>query len=334
VGIVTSSRVKSFGYPSRVQKAIRKMGVKAVLFEVPDGERHKTPATLHRLYGQALTAGLDRKSLIIAVGGGAITDLAGFFAATYMRGISYLSVPTTLLGMVDASVGGKTGVDLPQGKNLIGAFWQPRLVWIDPAVLQTLPLKEWRTGFSEVIKYGVIKNRSFFLWLERRLKESSNVSSWAYADVLKVIYESVRVKAEVVSGDERESPLKGGREILNFGHTIGHALEAALGYRTLSHGMAVSIGMVAEAHAALQGRWTLVDQGRLILTLQAAGLPTRAPALNARQKARFWAALRRDKKNVAGQIRFVRPLEMGKVTVQSGMSVTLIRDAMRSVGLC
>ncbi len=314
--IVTSDAVARAGHAGVVAEQLRKLRVESTTVVLPNGEQNKNLKTISDLYQKGFIAGLDRRSVVVAVGGGVITDMAGFFAATYMRGVPFVSVPTTILGMVDAAIGGKTGVDVPEGKNLVGAFWQPRFVWIDADVLNTLPEREWRTGFAEVIKYGVIKSRPFFGWLERRIHGNPRFSSWPREDIDKALYDSARIKAIVVSGDEREMPLKGGREILNFGHTSGHALEAATGYRALSHGEAISIGMVYAGKFALeQGMWSEWEQIRMALMLSTAGLPIHFPKLSAMQTRRFWSALMKDKKNVAGSLRFVLPETIGKVGV-------------------
>src|ERR1044071_8232378 len=181
--VVTSTRLVKTGYLSRLLKLFKKSGLTASVALVSDGEKSKNLQTLSLLYKKGLSQGLDRTSWVIALGGGVITDLAGFFAATYMRGVRYVSVPTTLLAMVDAAIGGKTGVDLPQGKNLVGSFWQPSLVWIDPSFLKTLPEREWKTGMAEVVKYGVIKDRKFFEWLEKKVRRRPNVRRWSSVDL-------------------------------------------------------------------------------------------------------------------------------------------------------
>ncbi len=316
--IVTSQAVKNAGHSKRLEAALKGKVSGGHTVVLPNGEQHKNLRSIEALYKEGLACGLDRKSVIIGFGGGVITDMAGFFASTYMRGIPFVSIPTTILGMVDAAIGGKTGVDLPEGKNLVGAFWQPRLVWIDPETLKTLPEREWRTGFAEVIKYGVIKNRSFFEWLEKKVLAEPNFSKWAIKDVLKAIYISAQTKASVVSADERETPLKGGREILNLGHTSGHALEAAFGYRQLSHGEAISIGMVLAGRLAIRHKmWSAREQLRLMRILRQSGLPIELPRLSPKQRSVFWSALLKDKKNVNGQLRFVLPVRLGIATVAS-----------------
>jgi 3-dehydroquinate synthase len=277
--IVTSQRVAHAGHANTVKRALARAGVPSTVVAIPNGEKHKNLKTLSALYTHSVNAGLDRRSLVVGVGGGVVTDLAGFLAATYMRGIAFISVPTTILGMVDAAIGGKTGVDLPAGKNLVGAFWQPKLVWIDLSVLKTLPAREWSTGFAEIVKYGVIKDRSFFNWLERKIQINARPQTWSIADIGHAIEVSAAIKANVVGGDEREKPLGGGREILNFGHTIGHALEAASSYNALSHGEAISIGMVAVGFLVLEKNgWRRDDQLQLLSMLDALGLPTHRPS--------------------------------------------------------
>jgi 3-dehydroquinate synthase len=327
--LVTSASVSRAGIPAKVAAVLKRRRVLAATAVVADGEAVKTLATVHRLYGEAVRAGLDRRSVIVAVGGGVVTDMAGFLAATYMRGLDFLSVPTSLLAMVDAAIGGKTGVDLPEGKNLIGAFWQPRAVINDPSVLKTLPEREWITGFGEVVKYGVIRNAPFFRWLEERIAARPDPRRWTPKDVERVLVESAKAKAAVVSGDEREAPLRGGREILNFGHTAGHALEAATGYHALSHGEAISIGMmVAGRIALLLGLWNAKDHDRLSRLLSAFRLPVRFPKLDGAGMAAFWSALAKDKKNVNGALRFVLPDRLGKVEVRSGIPVEIVEQAV------
>lgn len=327
--LVSSPSIARRGHVARLNKVLSRLGVPISVAFVPDGEAHKTTETLLRLFHMALKNRLDRKSLVVAMGGGVITDMAGFFAATYMRGISYVAVPTTLLGMVDAAIGGKTAVDLPGGKNLFGAFWQPLIVSINPTVLRTLPEREWRTGMAEVVKYGVIQDADFFRWLVSRTRQSSDPRTWSAADVVWMIATSAGIKAGVVSADEKERPLAGGREILNFGHTIGHALEAATGYRTLTHGEAISIGMVLAGRMALKCRlWSDDLQLQLVTLLETLRLPIAFPKLTARQKTVFWSSLKKDKKHVGGRLRFVLPVRLGHVSVTSGISVSLLKSVL------
>ncbi len=330
--IVTSQGVARAGHANAVKRALSRAGIQSLVVAIPNGEKHKNLKTLAVLYAQTVRAGLDRRSVVVGVGGGVVTDLAGFLAATYMRGVPFISVPTTLLGMVDAAIGGKTGVDLPEGKNLVGAFWQPKLVWIDTAVLNTLPAREWSTGFAEIVKYGVIKDRSFFFWLEKKIQQNARPETWAPADVLRAVQVSAAIKAKVVSGDEREKPLGGGREILNFGHTIGHALEASTSYNALSHGEAISIGMAAVGFLVMdKAGWKIDEQLRLMSTFDALDLPTRIHVKV--DTKRFWSALRADKKNIGGNLRFILPKAIGRVDVKSGIPASDVARVLRKMGL-
>jgi len=213
----------------------------------------------------------------------------------------------------------------------VGAFWQPRLVWIDVKFLKTLPIRELRTGFAEIIKYGVIKDKSFFLWLESRINNNARFATWSQTDLQKAIVKSVKIKAHIVGRDERETPLAGGREILNLGHTGGHALEAAYAYKHLSHGEAISIGMnLAGCISLKKKRWSLNSHRRVLALLNAVGLPTTFPSLSAHKKGRFWQALRKDKKHVSGQLRFVLPQRIGQVVVESGIPLAWVERAVEN----
>jgi 3-dehydroquinate synthase len=326
--VITTRGVVAAGHLRMLQKNISAARIAGVC-ALPNGEQTKDLRTFERIHRQAARAGLNRASAIVALGGGVVTDLAGFVAATYMRGISFVSIPTTLLGMTDAAIGGKTGVDLPEGKNLVGAFWQPKLVWLDPALLKTLPPREWRTGLAEVIKYGVILDPAFFAWLEKQIALEPRPWKWSLAALEKILFVSASLKARVVSADERESPLRGGREILNYGHTIGHALEAATDYTALTHGEAIAIGMVAAGRIALGRKlWPEQSQSRQIALFRAAGLPTVAPTLSPAQTKRFWSALAGDKKNIGGKLRFILPEKIGRVRVISGIRPGEVRSAL------
>lgn len=332
--LVTSAAVCRSGHANRLKKSLVKNGFTVNMVKLPNGEKVKNLTTLSSLYKRGLQFELDRKSTVVGLGGGVVTDVAGFFAATYMRGISFVAVPTTLLGMVDASIGGKTGVDLAQGKNMVGAFWQPQLVWIDQKVLKSLPKRELITGFAEILKYGVIQDKQFFYWLQNKIRQKPDITKWSEKDISRAIHRSVEIKAHVVSRDEKETPLKGGREILNFGHTIGHALEAATGYESFSHGEAISIGMVAAGLIARHYKmWSDDEQLQLLSTLQVAGLPIHIPARIKINTQKFWKALRSDKKNVSGKLRFVLPQKMGSVKLQNGVKPALIHGIMRTIGM-
>lgn len=275
----------------------------------PGGEANKRLAQVETLCGAMLAGGADRSSLVIAFGGGIAGDVGGFVAASFMRGVKVLQIPTTLLAQVDAAIGGKTGVNLTGGKNLVGAFHQPRAVLIDPAVLRTLPPREYTAGLYEVIKYGVIRTPWLFDLMEARRNAVLALDEEA---VDKLIAESVRIKAEVVSADERESGL---RRILNFGHTLGHALEAETHYERLLHGEAVGFGMIAAA--LLAERIGLLDQAasaRIADTVNSYGpIPSLAGVTAESLRARLF----QDKKTIQGKIHFVLPERIGNVVVRS-----------------
>jgi len=281
---------------------------------LPDGEEFKTWETLNLIFDALLSQGSDRKTVLFALGGGVVGDMTGFAAASFMRGVPFVQVPTTLLAQVDSSVGGKTGINHPLGKNMVGAFYQPLMVVCDLDTLQTLPDRELSAGLGEIIKYGPIADAQFLDWIEQNLPKllSRDVAALAHA-----VKRSCEIKAWVVGQDERESGL---RAILNFGHTFGHAIEAGLGYGTWLHGEAVGCGMVMAAH--LSQRLGLVDSAfvaRLTAMIHSAGLPVKGPILDASDNAgRYLALMRLDKKSEAGEIRFV---------VIDGMAKAVVRPA-------
>jgi 3-dehydroquinate synthase len=277
---------------------------------VPDGEAAKTLRTAERVYDRLLELGAERGTFLVGLGGGALCDLAGFAASTFMRGMPVVQAPTTLLAQVDASVGGKTAVNHRRGKNLIGTFYQPRLVWIDPAALATLPAREFRSGLAEVIKVAAIWDAEFFGWLERSIAELLRLEP---APLAHAITRAVQIKAEVVGLDERESGL---RALLNFGHTLGHAIEAAHGYRRVRHGEAVAMGMVFAArlsHAA--GLAGPAAAERLERLLSRAGLPTQVPDWS-EQRETYLRAIAVDKKVRDGLIGMVLLEDIGRATVR------------------
>ncbi len=278
-------------------ESLREAGFDPALVEMPDGEMHKTLATVAGLYDAFVAAGLERRSPVIALGGGVVGDVAGFAAATYLRGVPFVQAPTSLLAMVDASVGGKTGVDLPQGKNLVGAFKQPALVAIDPEALKTLPSDEFRSGLAEVVKQGMIGDPGLFETLEGR----------GVLSLDELVARAVQVKATVVQEDPLE---QGRRAVLNLGHTFGHAFETLSGYR-LRHGEAVAVGLAGATRLA--GRLGLCDPAltpRIETLLDRLGLPIRAPGYDPEQ---VLAAMSVDKKRVAGRLRFILPRAVGDV---------------------
>lgn len=284
-------------YGKAVGDSLRAAGFTVTVVEVPEGEAAKTLEVAGRCWDALLGAGLDRSSTVLALGGGAVGDVAGFVAATYMRGMNFVQLPTTVLAQVDASSGGKTAIDHPLAKNLIGTFYQPRLVIADPTVVRTLPEREFRSGLAEIIKHGVVLDAAYFGELER---ETGALLARDLAVLERVIAGSCRLKASVVERDEREAEL---RAVLNYGHTIGHALEAASGYAVYTHGEAVSLGMAAEARLArrlgLAGAETVERQERL---LAAVGLPIRMAPLD---HGAVLAAMSRDKKARDGRLPFV-----------------------------
>lgn len=318
---VVSNTTVWFLYGSAVMESLRKGGLEGVPIVLPDGENFKDLYWLSYLYGELLKLKLDRKALLIALGGGVVGDISGFAASTYMRGISYVQVPTTLLAQVDSSVGGKTGVNHPLGKNMIGTFWQPGLVVIDIETLKTLPEREFRAGLAEVIKYGVIWDASLFKTLE---VDRENVLSWG--DILtKIIRKCCAIKADVVSQDERESGL---RSILNFGHTFGHAIESATGFVRYLHGEAVAIGMcVASRMALLLNMITGDEHDRLCHLIQAYDLPAKIP--HDLSPEALLEAMSHDKKAVSGRVRLVLPEKIGSVTIVDDIAPSRIIETLR-----
>ncbi|MBE9079592.1 3-dehydroquinate synthase [Romeria aff. gracilis LEGE 07310] len=293
---------------------------------LPAGERYKTMRSIEKIHNLAFEQRLERGSAMVALGGGVIGDMTGFAAATWLRGIAVIQVPTSLLAMVDAAIGGKTGVNHPQGKNLIGAFHQPKLVLIDPTVLATLPVREFRAGVSEVIKYGVIWDRPLFEALEAapRFDRQRTVSD----DLLQMMLtHSCQAKADVVAADEKEGGL---RAILNYGHTVGHAVESLTGYRQVNHGEAVAIGMVAAGKIAEEmGLWEASAVQRQQVLIEKAALPTQLPAgLNIDNIA---IALQSDKKVQAGKVRFVLPQQIGAAFVSDQVDPALVRQVLTQI---
>jgi 3-dehydroquinate synthase len=296
VAIVTNETVAPL-YLDRIAGALSAAGVGCVRIVVPDGEAHKDWSTLNRVFDALLANRCDRKTAIVALGGGVIGDLAGFAAATYQRGVPFVQVPTTLLAQVDSSVGGKTAINHPLGKNMIGAFHQPLAVVADMDALATLPAPELRAGLAEVIKHGAIRDAAFFDWLEANLDALLALDRAALAHAVQ---RSVEIKAAVVAVDEREA---GERALLNFGHTFGHAIEAGLGFGRWLHGEAVAAGMVMAADLAVRvGLLERAAAERLRVLIERAGLPVVGPALGA---GRYLDLMAVDKKAEAGRIRFI-----------------------------
>lgn len=289
----------------------------ACVITMPDGEQNKTLATVNGMYEQLLAAGMDRGSTIVALGGGVVGDVAGFVAATYMRGVNFVQCPTSLLAMVDASVGGKTGVDLPQGKNLVGAFKQPTAVLADIATLQTLPPEELSAGMAEVIKHGLIGDMDLFERLE---------SGKSFGDLQSLVTRAIRVKQIVVQEDPFEH---GRRATLNLGHTFGHAIEQVSQYR-IRHGAGVALGLVAAANLSARLGYCSPDlQGRIETALRHAGLPDRIPA-DLPPEAQY-RAMFSDKKKAAGKLRFILLRDVEDVFVADDVPETAVMETLAAV---
>jgi 3-dehydroquinate synthase len=313
--LVVTNPVVHEHYGAKALASLEAAGFNASLLVIEAGEDQKTPATVGLIHDAAFARKLERGSLIVALGGGVVGDMAGFAAASWLRGIAVVQVPTTLLAMVDASIGGKTGVNHPGGKNLIGAFHQPRLVLIDPDTLATLPEREFRAGMAEVIKYGVIGDPELFRELEAAGERLASMDTLPAALLQSVLERSAAAKAKVVAADEKEGGL---RAILNYGHTLGHVVEALCGYGTYLHGEAVAIGMVAAGELALElGLWSPDDQARQRAVIAAAGLPGRWPEL---ESSAVLQCLQGDKKVRDGCVRFVLPTCLGSVEIRSDVS--------------
>jgi len=302
--IVTDRRVAQH-YLRELVRPLKRNGIEAVPIVLPPGEQSKTLDTVGHILDILARYRFERSSFLFALGGGVVGDLGGFAAAIYQRGIPFVQIPTTLIAQADSSVGGKTGVDHRLGKNLIGAFYQPKEVWIDPLTLRTLPMREWVAGLAEVIKYGIIADEEFFSYLERTMPDLRKRES---ETVTAAVKRACEIKAHVVASDERESDR---RRILNYGHTIGHALETLGGYESLIHGEAVGIGLVQEADLACYlGMCDRSVVERIRLVVQAAGLSDRLPPW---QPAKIWKAMLHDKKVTHGQVVGVWPERIGQV---------------------
>jgi 3-dehydroquinate synthase len=342
--IITHPRLaRLYGEP--LARGLGRAGVPSFSLEVPPGERQKSLHRAEQLLGALLVGGCDRRAVVIALGGGVIGDLAGFVAATFMRGIAFVQVPTTLIAQVDASVGGKVAVDHRLAKNAIGAFHQPSLVVADLDILATLPARELRAGMAEVIKHGVIADRDLFTYLERSVESILRLDRAALAHIVR---RSVEIKARVVAQDEREAGL---RAILNLGHTVGHAIETISSYRTVRHGEAISIGMVAAARLGVRlCGFSEAGAARLERLLAAFGLPIRLPAgtmlsvraLPAEASAKagrrgisFTDALldvmKRDKKTLGGRLRMVLPARIGRVRIVDDVPLPEVRRVLRQM---
>ena len=308
-----------------VKSAMHQLGKRTSMMIVPSGEENKSLASLSQLWSKMLEEKSDRKSVVVAVGGGVVGDLAGFAAASFMRGLRFIQVPTTLLAMVDSSVGGKTGINLPTAKNMIGAFWQPHAVWIDSSTLDSLPDREFRSGLAEVVKYGVILDAEFFDYLEQH---ADAILARSPEHIETIVRRSCELKAQVVSQDERETT--GLRAVLNYGHTFGHAIEAKTEYGRFLHGEAIAIGMTMAGQLALRIElWTKECQKRQTALLTKLGLPTGfgelPPELAPEQ---LIDAMQSDKKTEHGKLNFILPTRIGSVRTVSNCEFADIRGAI------
>ncbi|HUU43470.1 MAG TPA: 3-dehydroquinate synthase [Planctomycetota bacterium] len=320
VAVVTDANVGP-RYADAVVRSLESSGFTTCVVTVPAGESSKSVAELAKLWDAFVAFEMDRGSTVAALGGGVVGDLAGFAAATFMRGVRCVQIPTTMLAAVDSSVGGKTAIDLASGKNLVGAFHQPAAVLIDPELLRTLPGRELAAGLAEVIKHGVIRDADFFARLERDIAKLLELDASVTADV---IGRNCEIKAEVVSADERES---GPRAILNYGHTVGHALETTSGER-LVHGEAVAIGMAVESVVAEKlGRIGTDVTARQNALLSRAGLPTSTGAVDLDA---VMTTMRRDKKARSGRLNVVLPTRIGRVELVKDVSPLVVREALEA----
>lgn len=321
--VVVTNAIVGKLHQDRIVAMLEEVFEEVLVIQLPDGESYKTWDSLNHIFTSLLNWECDRKTVMFALGGGVVGDITGFAAATYMRGIPFVQLPTTLLAQVDSSVGGKTAINHPLGKNMIGAFYQPRLVVCDLNTLETLPIRELRAGLAEVIKYGPIADIGFMEWLEGSVDKVLAKDSSALAHVVQ---RSCEIKAWVVSQDEKEAGL---RAILNFGHTFGHAIEAGMGYGVWLHGEGVAAGMVMAAE--LSRRLGLVDAAfveRLTALIARAGLPTKGPVLDAADNAgRYLELMRIDKKSEGGEIRFVLIDGPGKAVVRTAPDA-LVREVI------
>jgi len=322
--MIVSTRRLWQPYGAAAQDSLMKSGFHVSVALIDDDEESKSLATVTSIYDKLVENELDRSSGIVAVGGGVIGDLTGFAAATFMRGIRFIQVPTTLLAQVDSSVGGKTGVNHPRGKNLVGAFHQPTLVWADVSTLRTLPQRELRSGQAEVIKYGVIADAGLFQMLQN---DTRPFSRWENENLIEIVSRCCSIKARIVQEDERESGI---RSILNYGHTVGHALETLSGYRYYTHGEAVAVGMAASArisHAlGIAGEETVRAQESMLID---AGLPTRIDRpLSSRD---IMQQLNRDKKTLAGHTRWVLPKNIGDVFVTDRVPPEVVEQTLQDM---
>ena len=330
--VVTNKKIKSRGFLKTIQSSLSKAGYEVIEHLLNKGdERDKSKDSLFKLWQHMAKAGLERSSSVLALGGGVVGDLAGFAASTYMRGISFIQVPTTLLAQVDAAIGGKTAIDLPLAKNIVGTFYQPRLVVADVATLAGMG-KELRNSFSEIIKYGIIMDLKLFRLLEKKADwffksaRKKPLGNQELSFLEEVVFRSVRVKAKVVKEDERET--KGKRMVLNYGHTFGHAFETVSNYR-IPHGEAVALGMVCAGRLARKrGFWGMRDEMRQNRLIQNTGLPLRVSPYGFSAR-RVIKAMLLDKKKKGGKLRFVLPEAIGRVRIVNDISSKEIEKILK-----
>ena len=321
VAIVSNTTVAPL-YMQKVAQPLRDGGIRVVEIILPDGEVYKNAETLQLIYDALLEARCERSTTLIALGGGVIGDLTGYAAATYLRGVPFIQIPTTLLSQVDSSVGGKTGINHPRGKNMIGAFYQPQLVLIDIDTLQTLPARELSAGIAEVIKYGLIRDADFFVWLENNMHKLMSLDE---AVVAEAVYRSCKNKAEVVAADEREA---GERALLNLGHTFGHAIENAMGYGVWLHGEAVAAGTIMAAQLSQRLNWLqATDVERIKAIFTAAKLDQKPPALGVET---YLDLMGLDKKVQDGKIRLVLQQGIGQAIITSDYDAEKLKLTLAS----
>ena len=322
VAIVSNDVVAPL-YLEKFAAPLRAAGVRVTEIVLPDGESHKNWETLNLIFDALLKDRCDRTTTVVALGGGVVGDLAGFAAASYQRGVPFIQVPTTLLAQVDSSVGGKTGINHPRGKNMVGAFWQPRLVLADTDTLSTLPDRELSAGLAEVIKYGLIRDLPFLDWLEANMGKlmARDAEALSFA-----IERSCANKAEVVASDERETAKDGGRALLNLGHTFGHAIETGMGYGEWLHGEAVAAGTLMATELSRHLGWLTTDDVARVRDLHLrAGLPVTGPKLGAE---RYMDLMGHDKKVIAGKLRLVLLRRLGEAVTHAGTAEADIRAAI------
>ncbi|HIE43832.1 MAG TPA: 3-dehydroquinate synthase [Candidatus Omnitrophica bacterium] len=325
LAVITHPGLKEL-YGETIETSLKRNGFSYFTIQVPEGENTKSLHQVEALYQDLISLKMGRDSGLVAFGGGVTGDLTGFVAATYLRGISYVQVPTTLLAQVDSSIGGKVGVDLPAGKNLVGAFWQPRMVLSEVSVLRSLPRRELMSGIAEIIKYGIIADDRFFERLDKNMARllpplDGKLPDFEFLE--EVVEKCTRIKADVVEKDERERDI---RAILNYGHTLGHAIEAATDYKRYTHGEAIAIGMVGAARISTTlGLLGDEDFRRHISILKKAQLPVSCPSI---EKGRILNALKLDKKRKENKLRVVLAVKIGKVKIEGNIPDKVIEEAV------